>query len=179
MKRTASRPPGFTVIELLIVLSILGILVVALAPGVRRGLAAPPEEPPSRNPQKRTVADIRNTGTAMFSWLTDQVGAAAAGATSSTVDFRDYPPIRSEDLATILVPEYIKEVPLTDGWGNDFDYTLNVDNPMADKVMAIRSPGRDGFAEADVYTVTGFDPDDFDQDLVWADGFFVRWPRRD
>jgi prepilin-type N-terminal cleavage/methylation domain-containing protein len=179
MERTASRPPGFTVIELLIVLSILGILAVALAPGLWRGVAAPQEEPASRNPQKRTVADIRNTGTAMFAWLTDQVGAAAAGKSSSTVDFRDYPPIRGEDLATILVPEYIQEVPLTDGWGNDFEYTLNADNPMADKIMAIRSPGRDGFAEADVYTVTGFDPDESDQDIVWADGFFVRWPRQD
>jgi prepilin-type N-terminal cleavage/methylation domain-containing protein len=179
MKRTTSRPRGFTVIELLIVLSILGIIVVALAPSVWRGVATHQEEPASRNPQKRTVADIRNTGTAMFSWLTDQVGAAAAGESSSTVDFRDYPPIRGEDLATILVPEYLAEVPLTDGWGNDYDYTLNLENPLADKVMAIRSPGGDGFAEADVYTVTGFDPNASDQDIVWADGFFVRWPRQD
>ncbi len=40
-----------------------------------------------REKQKQTVADIRNTGTAMFSWLTDQVGDRARSP-------RDFPHTR-------------------------------------------------------------------------------------
>ena len=44
--------------------------------------------------------------------------------------------------------------------------------------MSIRSPGRDGKYSATEYSVTPFDPVDFDEDIVWADGFFVRWPQK-
>lgn len=126
--------------------------------------------------QKRTVADIRNTGTAMFSWLTDQVGAGAAG--QSQIDMDRYSVLSAEELREILVPQYMQQVPEKDGWGNPFEYYLNVENPLDQQVMSIRSPGRDGKLSADSYTVTAFDPGDFDQDIVWADGFFVRWPQK-
>lgn len=135
---------------------------------------------PGKNAQKRTVADIRNTGTAMFSWLTDQVGAAAAGQSQvpDTVDVGDYPAISHADLTTILVPEYIQEVPEVDGWKSPYEYYLEVANPMAEKIMSIRSPGRDGKFSDTAYTVTSFDPASLDEDVVWADGFFVRWPQK-
>ncbi|MEA2562725.1 MAG: uncharacterized protein QOH06_4229 [Acidobacteriota bacterium] len=132
--------------------------------------------------QKRTVADIRNTGTAMFSWLTDQVGAAAAGQSqtepSDEVDMDRYSALSYEEVQTILLPQYMQTVPERDGWGYPYEYYLNVENPLAQQVMGIRSPGRDGRFSADSYTVTAFDPDDLDQDIVWADGFFVRWPQK-
>lgn len=131
--------------------------------------------------QKRTLADIRNTGTAMFSWLTDQVGAAAAGQSQtepSDVDMDRYPVLSREELQQILVPQYMQTVPERDGWGHPYEYYLNVEDLMAVHVMGIRSPGRDGRFSADSYTVTAFDPDDLDEDIVWADGFFVRWPQK-
>ncbi len=44
--------------------------------------------------------------------------------------------------------------------------------------MAIRSQGRNARTPRGTYTVTAFDPTDYDQDIVWADGFFVRWPQK-
>ena len=126
--------------------------------------------------QERTVSDIRNVGTAMFSWLTDQVGSAAAGA---TVNLVSYPKISREDLVKILVPQYMQEVPARDGWGNPYDYHLNTGNPLAQQVMTVRSPGRDGVFSTEDYTVEGFSRGDYNQDIVWADGFFVRWPAKD
>jgi len=131
--------------------------------------------------QKRTVADIRNTGTAMFSWLTDQVGAAAAGQSQTEIgdiDLDDYSVLSRDEVQSILLPQYMQTVPEKDGWGNPYEYYLNVENPLAVQVMGIRSPGRDGRFSADSYTVTSFDPSEFDEDIVWADGFFVRWPQR-
>lgn len=133
--------------------------------------------------QKRTVAAIRNTGTAMFSWLTDQVGASAAGQSQTeqgptTVELKHYPLVSRAQLGKILVPEYIQKIPETDGWGNPFEYYLNTANPLAPQVMGIRSPGRDGRFSAASYSVGPFDPEDYDEDIVWADGYFVRWPQK-
>jgi hypothetical protein len=127
--------------------------------------------------QRRTVADIQNVGTSMFSWVTDQVGAAAAG--QQPVDLAKYPEVSSyAALKQLLVPKYIREVPERDGWGNPYEYRLNVKNPTAGaSVMCIRSPGRDGKFSGPTYAVEAFPRDDYDRDIVWADGFFVQWPK--
>lgn len=151
---------------------------IGTPPGVRVALA---EEPSAdQAAQKQTVADIRNVGTAMFSWLTDQLGAAAAGQSQipepRRVEISDYPEISHADLSTLLTPTYMETLPETDGWGSPYEMGLNVENPLAQRVMSLRSPGRDGLFDDDSYAVDSFDPASFDEDVVWADGFFVRWP---
>jgi len=184
MKRVQTRSGGFTLTELLIVLAILGLIAGSLTPTLLHAVGQAPrqraEDPEADDSvrEKRTVAKIRNTGTSMLAWLTDQVSAAAAGQATTLVDLRDYPPIEAPDLATILVPEYLGELPSLDGWENPYEYYLNVAQPLERTVMAIRGPGRDGVWEEDSYTATRFDPGDYDQDIVWADGYFVRWPQK-
>jgi prepilin-type N-terminal cleavage/methylation domain-containing protein len=172
LNKIRNRQKGFTLIELLIVVAIIGIIAALLIPNFLDAL--------QKAKQKRTVADIRNTGTAMFSWLTDQVGAAAAGAASTEVDLSSYgsAKIPLDVLATTLTPQYLQSVPSQDGWKNQYDYYLNTGNPLAANVMAIRSTGRNAKASTSKYTVTAFDPTDYDQDIAWADGFFVRWPQK-
>ena len=46
-------------------------------------------------------------------------------------------------------------------------------------VMTIRSAGKDGVYSGDRYEAGTFAPGDTNQDLVWLDGFFVRWPEKD
>jgi type II secretion system protein G len=165
------RETGFSLIEMLIVVAIIGILASILIPNLLDAM--------QKAKQKRTVADLRITGTALFSWLTDQVGAAAAGQSSTSVDLTAYgTSISASNLTTILVPQYIQRVPILDGWKNTYDYYLQTGNLHASRVMAIRSRGRDGSAEGTAYTVTSFDPTDYDRDIVWADGFMVRYPSK-
>ena len=170
--KSRSGQAGFTLIELLIVIAIIGIIAAMLIPNMLDAL--------QKAKQKRTVADMRIVGTAMFSWLTDQVGAAAAGASgTTTVDLSSYGSVlRSTDLLTVLVPDYLQEVPYLDGWKRPYDFYLKTATPTAQQVMAIRSTGRDGTAEGTQYTVTNFEPTDYDRDVLWADGFFVRWPQK-
>ena len=170
LMKMRNRQKGFTLIELLIVVAIIGIIAALLIPNFLDAL--------QKAKQKRTVADMRNTGTAMFSWLTDQAGAAAAGAAATDVDLANYVSIDVATLNDTLVPQYLQAVPEKDGWKQDFHYFLETTNVLQPNVMAIGSGGRDAKFAGGSYTVTGFDPTDYDQDIVWADGFFVRWPQK-
>ena len=166
LKRIRNRQKGFTLIELLIVVAIIGIIAALLIPNFLDAL--------QKAKQKRTVADMRNLGTAMFSWLTDQVGASAAGT-----NLGSYQSITHDNLALAVTTQYIQSIPVQDGWKQGYEYWLDTANPLAKTVMALRSLGRDRVAGAsgDI-SVTSFDPTDYDQDIIWADGFFVRWPQK-
>lgn len=132
--------------------------------------------------QKRTVADLRNVGTAMMSWLTDQDIEAdeqspAEKKESPRADLTKYSQLSREELEKILVPQYLQSLPETDGWGHPYEYYLDAASPGVSHVLAIRSAGRDGKFAATDYEVGPYPPDDFDEDIVWMDGYFVRWPQ--
>jgi type IV pilus assembly protein PilA len=171
LMKIRNRQKGFTLIELLIVVAIIGIIAALLIPNFLDAL--------QKAKQKRTVSDIRNTGTAMFSWLTDQVGAAAAGQTATdSVNLGQYTSRSTAEVSAVLVPQYLQSIPVKDGWKTQYNYYLETEKVLKRTVMAIRSAGRDQTTSGDTYTVAGFDPTDYDQDIVWADGFFVRWPQK-
>jgi prepilin-type N-terminal cleavage/methylation domain-containing protein len=161
-----NRQRGFTLIELLIVVAIIGIIAALLIPNFLDAL--------QKAKQKRTVADARNVGTAWFSWLTDQYGAAAA-AGQNTYELPDVYPYA--DLVEDIQPQYIQNLPEKDGWKNNYTYYRQEMNLLATNVMAIASGGRNQALEiSDSVPVGEFVPTDYDQDIVWADGYFVRWP---
>ena len=134
-----------------------------------------------------TLADMRNVGTAMMSWLVDQIvdgpaladGEAAADPVdpAEAVDWSQCPTISRDDLRAILVPTYIKEIPQEDGWGSDLEFCLErLDFNRSRYLLGVRSPGRDGTFERAGHPPGAFAHDDFDADLIWLDGFFARWP---
>jgi prepilin-type N-terminal cleavage/methylation domain-containing protein len=140
---------GFTLIELLIVVAIIGII----------------------------AAIIRSVGTAWFSWLTDQVGAASAGANTYSFSFSSQ--LSGDNLLTTLYSSasmfYIQKVPNKDGWSNNYHYGY-AGSPLAEKVMGIRSQGRDQSFTSSSYTMGPFVATKYGEDIVWADGFFVQYP---
>ncbi len=165
---------GFSLTELLVVVAIIGIIAAILIPNLLVAL--------QKAKQKRTVADIRNVGTAWMSWLTDQVGAASSGAgkTYNASDFNDPTYV---ELYGYLHPEstffYMQEVPQFDGW----KYALRFGQAAslsAASVLIVCASGADGtLLGGDCtkdYEVGAFVATDFDHDIVWGDGYFIRWP---
>lgn len=100
----------------------------------------------------------------------------------SPVDMKNFVRISYEDLNKVLHPSntfYIEDIPEKDGWGHPYEFYMNRQNPLAEQVLAIRSPGRDGkYQSSTAYQLHSFSPDNFDEDIVWADGFFVQWPEK-
>ena len=162
----------------------LALLLALLLPMASH---AQPAESPDLVAQKRTVVDIRNVGTAMWNWYKDEVAArrspeshqkAEQESQTREVDFERVPVISREELAAVLVPKYIAAIPAEDGWGHPYEFRLNTRDSNATVVMALRSAGKDGRFSGSHYSVSGYEPSEFDQDIPWMDGFFVRWPQK-
>lgn len=174
-----NRQKGFTLIELLIVVAIIGIIAAILIPNLLDAL--------QKAKQKRTVADIRNTGTSWMSWLTDQVGGASAGAGSYVATGTGWADVSYTNLYGYLHPStsffYMQEIPQVDGWKGQIGYAANLTGLTNTQVMVVCSNGRDGLP-TEICTASKtwdnlgpFIATDYDQDIAWADGYFLRYPQ--
>ena len=169
-RRTGAGP-------LLALCSLLALCLPATSAGAA---AAGKQDTPE--PQKQAVTDIRTVGTAMFNWYKSEVRPRrqkelVLESDAKTVDVASVPVISRADLAKLLVPKYLKDVPKNDPWGHPYEFRLNKD-PEADSAMAIRSAGSDGTFAGTQYEIAAFPKADSAQDLVWIDGYFARWPGR-
>ena len=80
-------------------------------------------------------------------------------------------------MSALLVPGYVPFVPVKDAWGNLLEYRIETGSFDSTGVLAIRSRGLDGQFSGDTYTYGPFTSTLYHEDLVWADGYFVRWPQ--
>jgi len=166
MMNIHKRQKGFTLIELLIVVAIIGIIAAILIPNFLDAL--------HKGRQKRTMGDMRQLGLALGTYWTDNGGGAAAGA--ATVNESDWTGSATvADLQTALVPDYAAAIPENDGWGHALTFHVILDNPPRSNYAMMISGGRDGGADSS-WSAGAFSPTDYDQDIVWADGGFIRAP---
>lgn len=168
------RQRGFSIIELLIVLLIIGIIASILIPNLLDAV--------HKAKQRRTMGELRLIGTAWMNWLTDNNGAASAGANQTfsvgTFVEHTYPQIFG-----YLHPTdtffYMQAVPEFDPWGSQLKYYMNT-SLQSESQLLLCSLARDGVPDqcdgtSDIL-IGPFIATDFDQDIIWADGFLLRWP---
>ena len=137
---------GFTLLEVLIVVTILSAVATIAIPNLLRAI--------DRGRQSTTLADMRTLGDALERWA---------------VDHHSYPTGTDlESLRDMLEPEYVKQLPLNDGWGHPFVY--QVDDQGAS--YSLRSPGKDGV----VQEAEPLEQGDFAADIVLVDGVFLQAP---
>jgi prepilin-type N-terminal cleavage/methylation domain-containing protein len=160
---------GFTLIELLIVVAIIGVIASIIIPNLLDAML--------KAKQKRTMSDMRLLGTSWLSWVTDQAGAMAAGQEVSpkTFNWSTFEGVSASALAETLVPQYASVVPIIDGWGTKFEYGTT-ESAAAAIPVGIRSAGGDSEFLDDEYVRGPYPHTQYSQDLVWAGGYFIRWP---
>lgn len=168
-RRRARGRAGLTLIELLLVVAIIGVIAAILIPNFLDSV--------QKARQKRTMAEMHETGKAMTTWFLDRVSGAAAGATAPPFDISEFgSPVDPDMVESLLVPVYISHLERKDSWGHAFEYYLQTDNLYSANVMAIRSPGDDGNFETS-YSPGPFTTTDYSEDIVWANGSFIHWPQ--
>ncbi len=167
---------GFTLIEVLIVVAIIGILAVLLIPNALTAI--------QKSKQKSTMKDIMSIATAASDYMTDngEWSMAQSGDISASSEF-----------VLAVTPFYIKFCPVTDSWGEPYkvylgDFaavrSINSDD-IGPEDFVIESYGRDGLSDGweydpadtvdDYYTVDGWQA--FKNDMVNWNGSWIRTPK--
>lgn len=164
-------------------LGALALLALAVLPTA----SGQPGEDPDRAKQKQTIVDVRTVGSAMYYWFQSEMlpkrsdeahEKARAQSEVNSIDITAVPVISREELEKILVPKYLSAIPQQDAWGHPYEFRLNTADPSAVRMMGVRSTGRDGQFAGNAYEVGAFPPPEYDQDVVWVDGYFMRWPQK-
>ncbi|MEM7245317.1 MAG: type II secretion system protein GspG [Acidobacteriota bacterium] len=149
-----NRATGFTLVELLVVVAIIGIISAIAIPNLLFAV--------DRGKQKRSMSDMRTIGSAVAAYNMDE---------------DNYPIFTSEvpmtDVASLLTPTYLKHVPTLDGWGYNFLYTSDGD------IYTVKCYGKDGQSGGPA----GDPPppgltSHFDDDLIFEIGNFITEPDR-
>ena len=118
----------------------------------------------------------------MWRWLADQLPTGeptAEQAREMAMPDWDTCSISPDEVASLVVPKYINALPRTDGWAHELQFCLKFDRAQPEvprAALGVRSPGRDGkFSDAEYEPGPSADPD---QDVVWRNGMFIRWPEK-
>lgn len=154
------RSPGFTLIEILVVVAILGIIVAIAVINYLNAIG--------RARQRRSMSDMRGIATALEAYAADLDRYPPSGAFTLPAGL-SLPTANLETTRAYLQPTYIKAVPVQDGWNSWFLYSTTTSRTD----FALRTAAQGGVSQAaPVYGPTT----DFTDDIILVNGSFVQWP---
>lgn len=149
LTQEAKRRQGILLLVIGLIIPAIGILSAIITPNLLIAVQTAKA--------KQTMSDMMSIGEALeIYWI----------------DYDEYPPCNSfRELSGYLDPNYIRRLPIYDGWGNPFRYEVKEDSYF------LISLGRDGIQDAfEPYTAFAAITDDFDDDIIFSNGAFIRYP---
>lgn len=123
-----------------------------------------------------TTNRLRTVGVALYGWFTDTVRPGLEVQGLETLPLADMPAASADQIEEWLVPDYLESLPRVDGWGRPLEFYV-APEAEGEPYLAVRSAGANGVFDAGEYDPRGTWEGDPEDDLVWADGYFVRWPQ--
>ena len=140
------RQRGFTIIELLIVVALIGIIVAMAIPNLIGAV--------QRSRQSRTMADIR---------------MISEGVEAYQNDHSFYPVVDDGTVSALAgnLEIYVRKFNNLDGWGQPISYDSDGTHYT---VISFGWNGTSNLPYVDGPTTT------FDADIVFSDGNFLQWP---
>lgn len=141
---------GFTLVELMVVVAIIGILSVVLIHRLLNVI--------DRGRQKRTMADLRTVGAAVEAYAVDHL-VFPIGST-----------VRAEELGDVLVPTYVRAIPRWDAWQQPIMLDLAADGMS----YSVYSGGRDKLVVKMGWQLGP--TTNYNADIVFSFGRFAQWP---
>jgi len=156
------RERGFTLLELLIVVAIIGIIAAIAIPNMLTAI--------QKGRQKGTMADMRSIATAWEARAAEAQRYNAAGGFNGADT-----PVDLGDLQTMLEPTFIKKLPQSDAWGKPYAVFTDVGygQPENAKKYAIISGGKDQVISSQIF-IGPFTS--FDCDIILSNGMFAAYP---
>ncbi|MCP4902154.1 MAG: prepilin-type N-terminal cleavage/methylation domain-containing protein [bacterium] len=142
------RSKGFTLVELLIVVAIIGVIAAVAVPALLGAI--------NRSRQSSTMTALRNIGQALQLYQND---------------FSRFPTVdggTAEGVVEFLVPTYTGVVNTVDGWGGVIFLTTS------NQEYTVISYGANGAEDAPYVLGT---TTDWNADIVYSTGAFYQWPR--
>ena len=154
------RSPGFTLIEILVVVAILGIIIAIAVINYLNAI--------DRARQRRSMSDMRGLATAAEAYAAD-LDRYPPSAAFTLPPGLGLPTLTLVNARPYLQPTYMKTVPMFDGWNSWFLYGTTPSRSD----YALLSAGRGGVPQG----TASFGPTtDFRDDIILVNGQFVQWP---